>query len=378
MTRTFLAAAIAAVVGITACGTGSGDAARTANPNLASYSLVDNGDLGNDFTGNFVWIRGTRSVAADGKYPCLSEFQACVPTDQAGKTLAIQDLCPSTDTPEGTWSFEYYLAADKACAEPLGNLYCEIERGEWLQPGANSNQVRCTTRNAEKTFDFCVYDPVTGAGLGQCTKPIETVLVVASDIAGWPQDVQAKLIATGAFTKVDVFDAMTTTPSVAELLAYDAVLAYSDFTFADPVALGDNLASYYDAGGNVVTAVFATTDPNAWGLRGRFASDYMLVEQLPRVLPGPDVLGLIAEPGSPLLMDVTFFRADEAARSPGGVKNGGIAVAYWEGGPPLVVRGVIAGRNRVDLNFFPPSSDAYEYGWTGNGAELMRNALQFQ
>jgi hypothetical protein len=168
MTRTCLAALVTAVVAAAGCTSGSRDAAPAANPNLASYSLVDNGDLGNDFTGNYVWIRGTRSVAADGKYPCLSEFQVCVPTDQAGRTLAIQDLCPSTDTPEGTWSFEYYLAADKACAEPLGNLYCEIERGEWLTPGANSNQVRCTTRNAEKTFDFCVYDPVSGAGAGNC------------------------------------------------------------------------------------------------------------------------------------------------------------------------------------------------------------------
>jgi hypothetical protein len=167
MTRTFLAAALAATLGITACSTGSGDAAPAQNPNLASYSLT-NSDLGNDFTGNFVWIRGTRSVAADGKYPCLSEFQVCVPTDAAGRTMAIQDLCPSTDTPEGTWTFEYYLAADEACAEPLGNLYCEIQRGEVLRPGSNTDQVRCTTRNADKTFDICVYDPVTGAGAGNC------------------------------------------------------------------------------------------------------------------------------------------------------------------------------------------------------------------
>jgi hypothetical protein len=376
MTGTPSAALLVAALVLGACSGGSGDAAPAADPSLASYSL--SADLGNDFTGNHAWIRGTRSVAADGKYPCLSEFQVCVPLDQAGRTDAVQDLCPSTDTPEGTWTFEFYLASDEACAAPLGNLYCEIQRGEWLQPGSNANQVRCTTQNAEKTFEFCVYDPATGAGLGQCGT---SVLLVAADFPEFVADVQAKQLGTGAFTKVDWFDASDATPTVAQLLEYDSVLVWSNYVFADRNALGDNLATFFEAGGRVVSAVFANADADwmngMYAIGGRFATDYLLIE--PAEYPtDPAALGTIDEPGSPLLADVTSLEALVAYRSTGGVRDGGVVVARWSDGTPLVVRGTFAPGNRVDLNLFPVSRTISDGYWSGGGAELIRNALLYR
>lgn len=124
--------------------------------------------LGNDFTGNYVKVSGMRSTAADGKYPCLSQFELCLPLDRQGVTSPIKDLCPSDDTPSGTWAFKYVLYADKGCAAPMGNLACAPTDKEWLHQGSNRNDVRCITRNADKTFDFCVLDPVTGAGSEAC------------------------------------------------------------------------------------------------------------------------------------------------------------------------------------------------------------------
>ncbi|HEU5217074.1 MAG TPA: hypothetical protein VFU23_00345 [Gemmatimonadales bacterium] len=124
--------------------------------------------LGNDFTGNYARIHGIRSVPADGKYPCLDEFDVCLGLDPAGATAAIPDLCPSDDTPPGTWSFTYVLYADAQCTTALANLGCMPTQGEWLTPGHNNNDVVCTTRNADKTWDFCVMDPVTGAGSEAC------------------------------------------------------------------------------------------------------------------------------------------------------------------------------------------------------------------
>jgi len=87
------------------------------------------------------------------------------------------------------------------------------------------------------------------------------VLLVTTPQAGFTYftaDVQNLLVATGAFSRVDVVNAGVGTPSVAQLQAYDAVLVFSDYFFQNPGAMGTNLANYRDAGGRVVVAVFAT------------------------------------------------------------------------------------------------------------------------
>ncbi|HEU5217076.1 MAG TPA: hypothetical protein VFU23_00355, partial [Gemmatimonadales bacterium] len=132
---------------------------ETTNLTTGGYAV-----LGNDFSGNYVKIIGLRSVPADGKYPCLNQFEVCLGLDPAGATAAVQDLCPSDDTPEGTWTFSYVLYTDAQCTAALENIGCVPDQGEWLSPGHNYNDVVCLTRNADKSWDFCVMDPVTGAG----------------------------------------------------------------------------------------------------------------------------------------------------------------------------------------------------------------------
>ncbi|XXY44795.1 hypothetical protein WME91_32810 [Sorangium sp. So ce269] len=85
----------------------------------------------------------------------------------------------------------------------------------------------------------------------------------------------------------------------------------------------------------------------------------------------------INEPGSALLTGVTSLGASSAYRSIGGPINGGIVVAAWGSGAPLIVRDAKNGRPRADLNTFPPSIAARSDFWYGSGAEIMRNALLF-
>jgi hypothetical protein len=207
-----------------------------------------------------------------------------------------------------------------------------------------------------------------------------SALLVASVPVAYSSDVANKQLATGAFSKVDVFDAHAATPTLADLQAYDAILVFTDYPpFQDPVALGNVVADYYDGGGRVVVATFAnTTTLNIAGKFGDPAAGYMLVDTQAQEEPS-DSLGTILEPNSPLVQGVAALNATSAYRSSGGVINGGIVVAQWASGKPLIVRGVVKGRNRVDLNFYPPS-DAAAPGtgfWTGNGAEIIRNALLF-
>ncbi len=206
----------------------------------------------------------------------------------------------------------------------------------------------------------------------------------------------SKLRGTGAFATVDTFDARSVsdggsgTPSAELFAGYHAVLVCSNIPFGDAVLLGDRLAAYHDQGGGVVVAMWANqadTDAGA-PLRGAYTSlgnGYVLMDYAAGGYTGsfrhyPDALGDVLEPQSPLMAGVTSLSASHAWRitaSP--VAGRGVVVARWAGGgrEPLVLRGTRGNRTLVELNFYPPSSSAYFTLWTGDGANLMRNALKF-
>jgi hypothetical protein len=192
----------------------------------------------------------------------------------------------------------------------------------------------------------------------------------------WNLDVQAKLEQTGAFVTVDVFDVSQGTPSVEALQDYSAVLVYTDALLQDAELLGDNLADYFDGGGRVVVAAFANATVT---LGGRWASGgYGLIEPLGQAQSLESAPIGLTEPGSPLLSGVSSLTATAAFRSQGGPIQGGVVVATWGSGAPLIVRGAHAERARVDLNLYPPSGDVRSDLWRGSGAEILRNALLFE
>lgn len=96
-------------------------------------------------------------------------------------------------------------------------------------------------------------------GTAAQAQPIKVAIIGAEATANssWVTDVQNKLISTGFFSSVDVFNGNTTTPTLAQLQTYRSVLVWSDSGFADATALGNNLFSYVNGGGGVVQAVFA-------------------------------------------------------------------------------------------------------------------------
>ncbi len=164
-----VAVSMASLLWLGAC-TGTGEPTSDQTSRGASLDA----ELGNDFSGNYLWVHGLRSVASDAKYPCLNEVTACLALDKVGKSEALADLCPSIDTPEGTWTFEHGLFADKDCTQPLANLKCIVNQGATLAPGHNRNPVECLTDNALNDFKVCIYDPATKAGFGSCN-PVSCV-----------------------------------------------------------------------------------------------------------------------------------------------------------------------------------------------------------
>ncbi len=189
---------------------------------------------------------------------------------------------------------------------------------------------------------------------------------------------QSKLVGTAAFVQVDLIDARTVTPTAAQLRPYGALLVFSDSGFASGALLGDNLATYHDNGGHVVLAPGANVS-GAFAVGGRFVSGGYNLQTVAAPVFSASSLGTVNDPASPLMLGVTTLAASTAIRTAGAAANGGIVVAQWADGSPLIIRGVApGGRNRVDLNLFPPPSPAYANGWTGNGTEIFRNALLFR
>jgi hypothetical protein len=198
--------------------------------------------------------------------------------------------------------------------------------------------------------------------------------------------VETTLRNTTAFAAVDTFDARSATPTVAYLSAYDAVLVFSGWFFADPALLGDRLAAYHDQGGGVVVThgVWGKVQgfsAKVEGAYGAVANGYALMDYLSGNVTSPsDSLGAVLESQSPLLTGVTTLAATAAYRSTAAVVAGrGAVVARWAGGgqEPLVLRGMRGNRTLVELNFFPLSSRLNANYWTGDGGALLRNALKF-
>lgn len=84
------------------------------------------------------------------------------------------------------------------------------------------------------------------------------IALLGADESDYVTDVENTLASYGGFS-VTAIDVQDSTPTLATLENYKAVLVWSDYGFSDPVQLGDVLAQYVDAGGGVVVAWAADT-----------------------------------------------------------------------------------------------------------------------
>lgn len=206
----------------------------------------------------------------------------------------------------------------------------------------------------------------------------QSVLVLgALSSPAWNTEVAAKLTADGRFSSVTIINASTTTPSVATLQTYDAVLVFNDGSFANSSALGDNLHAYLLGGGGVVNAAFTSVSypiEGAWQTN----ADYALI-------PGGFTsaqasLGTIALPAHPVVAGVTSFNGGTSSyRGAGTLSAASTGIANWSSGEGLAATKSVGSGIVVTLNFFPPSSTSQADFWVAStdGALLMANALKF-
>lgn len=200
----------------------------------------------------------------------------------------------------------------------------------------------------------------------------------------WNTDVQHKLMSTGLFRLVDVFDVSADSiPMLPNLQRYQAILVYGVTEVPTETAdrIGDLLASYFESGGGVVDMVALQGQP----LGGRWrSSGYPLLS--PAVSLAGERLTLGSVTANTVLKDVTTFDGGLASsHSLGQPVDGTNVVAVWSNNSPLIILGTARGFPRVTLNFFPVSSDSRDDFWDAqilpdapavpDGARLMANAL---
>ena len=212
----------------------------------------------------------------------------------------------------------------------------------------------------------------------------DVLVIGAAADPTWNNDVQSKIAGTGLIAgNVDTFNGALSTPTLATLHSYDAVLVFSDAPFADANTLGNVLADYVDGGGGVVQATFTFLTSTGYDLGGRWRTqNYNVWQPGSQNSPGGLTLGTIYVPNHPILVGVNSFNGGTSSyhNTVGSLHPSATAIADWSNGRHLIAVnnvsfvGAVAG-----LNFYPPSSDARGDFWVSStdGDLLMANALNF-
>ncbi len=207
---------------------------------------------------------------------------------------------------------------------------------------------------------------------------LSVALLGAEDYSSYLYDVRNKLNNTGKFSSITTINVNYNTPTVDELLAFDAVLVWQKAPYQNKYVLGDNLADYVDNGGGVVSALFEVSSGNtSYSLDGRWEDDEYFVLERGNVYNYSISLGYYNHL-HPIMNSVNSLEAMKIS-----LENditGGSVVARWSysSGTVAAVKD-IGNMHRVDLGFYPASTDVSSSGWDSStdGAILMANSLEW-
>jgi hypothetical protein len=254
-------------------------------------------------------------------------------------------------------------------------------------PGANGSTLSLSNVTAGQAGP---YDVVVTNLFGSATSSVATLTVLASSLGRvalygaetsfvYNNDVSNSLSRSVLITGVDarLVSSGYPVPTLAELMQYPAVMVYSDYAFNDPVAMGNVLADYVDAGGGVVLAAFSFNSSS--GIAGRLQTGGYLPVTQGNLGSGVN-LDLVADlPAHPILQGISSFNGGSGSyhNAPISINSGATRVAHWSNGQPLVATKQSGAGQVVALNFYPPSDAVNSSYWrsTTDGAHLMANAL---
>ena len=224
-----------------------------------------------------------------------------------------------------------------------------------------------TVRVANSCDDYVYQEPERGPGYGESISfgGGPTVLYAPSeaDDPAFRAAIAAALSGT-----VDYWDAIASTPTVGDLSGYTAVLTWTNSTYADNVAFGDNLAAYVDAGGIVKLSVFTTFTT------GNFLSGAIMTSAYSPVVGGTNAFASDTWSGDgslPVYAGVTSLECTfRDILTPQG--NGFDDSHYFDN--EIVVASRTDG---VTVNYVN-GIGAVQLGCTGDWAQLVANLIDFK
>ena len=218
---------------------------------------------------------------------------------------------------------------------------------------------------ASLILSACEEDLTAEQALALAPNPANTSVLVLIDSAAGRTAAAGFLPAFG-FPVVDTWDTSTATPTVLDLLNYDAVLFSSNTFELAPIAVGDAVADYIDAGGGVVT-----TTPShgpAFGAAGRITTSGQSPFNFDATADvGASTLGAVLLPGHFIMTNVLTVSA--SGRDDPTLAPGGILIADWADGFPMAAvntSGTVAG-----ITLWLDTLNG------GNFDQLIANALAF-
>jgi subtilisin family serine protease len=233
---------------------------------------------------------------------------------------------------------------------PQGSYRYTLYRGSY--PGA-----------PEDSCYFNFYKQGTGGG-----GPYNVLIALADYSTGEAGNVQNAIAADGRFIGSDVMDVQTYTPTIDDLLPYDVVQVWSNYTFLDATAFGNVLADYVDAGGAVVLSQFSFT--STWAIGGRMMSAYSPLGVGYNYFT-PVSLGTY-DPSHPIMLGVATL-SDGAYAVDAPTQLGADVVASWDNGYTCVAVNPAAPRV-VALNMYFGVT-YFQLG--GDWDTLVTNALAY-
>ncbi|MDP8287685.1 MAG: carboxypeptidase regulatory-like domain-containing protein, partial [Candidatus Electryonea clarkiae] len=193
-----------------------------------------------------------------------------------------------------------------------------------------------------------------------------TVLICHAH-TGIPTATQEELLEYDDIEEVDLFLSTNDYATAEEMSEYDVVMTYSDNTYNEAAAFGDELADYIDGGGAFVPCMFAFASGGLM-LQGRVVTD----DYLPFTVGNAYQSGLVGlgdyEEGHPIMEDVEAFQGNYKSSNVTVDNDGELVASYANDWPLVATLGTV-----VAINEYFGSNRRF----TGDGILMLKNALVY-
>ena len=260
--------------------------------------------------------------------------------------------------------------------EPDGTyLFVGVDAGQYqVMPSAPSGQFVCPVAR-DVTISSAAPSLVADFQTSATACQINLLIVSGGDLA-FANDTAAVSAMFASMPNVtrSTFFFLNNAPTLSYLRQFDVILLFANGLFDQSVTLGNRIAEYVQAGGNVITATFywqnrsdSSLDATGWGN----------LEAIDPFSTGSGqtyqaaILNTAATVAHPLTSGVTVLTST-GFRGAVSAKAGTTVVARWNDSSPLIGYRILpSGSRMVAVSLFPASGAAA----TGNVVTVWRNAV---